>query len=98
MPDDIFDQAANNQKQQAPKGDVFDQAAQPARRPSLLARAEKWWTTPTQTEIPGNIPGVEQSPEGMTNSPQQTFRRGAAVSTGVAAPAVVGGLATAPVA
>src|SRR5262245_35371846 len=66
-----------------------------AKKPTLLQRAEKWWTTPTQTEIPGNVPGVEQSPEGITNSPQQTFRRGAAIEAGMGAPALATGLVTA---
>jgi len=66
-----------------------------ANTPSLLQRAEKWYTTPTQTEIPGNVPGVEQSPEGITNSPQQTFHRGAAIESGIAAPALATGLVTA---
>jgi len=81
----------------AVKQDAFGppQELTSAKKPSLLQRAEKWYTTPTQTEIPGNVPGVEQAPEGVTNSPQQTFRRGAAIESGIGVPALATGLVTA---
>ena len=65
---------------------------------TLIKRLEKWFTTPTQTEIPGNVPGVEQEPEGMTNTPQQSLHRGLAASTILAAPATISALVAAPVA
>ena len=84
----------------AKKAGAIDESQPPStqKKPGFLERAEKWWTTPTQTNIPSNIPGVEQSPEGMTNSPQQTLRRGTAIGMGVGAPALATGLVTAPAA
>src|SRR5215469_5733997 len=79
-------------------GNVLKQQLGPSKSPTLAERAEKWYTTPTQMEVPGNVPGVEQAPEGVTSSPQQTLRRGAAISSAMGAPAAVVGLATAPVA
>lgn len=77
---------------------IQTQAAGMQPTPSLGQRAEQWYTTPTQTTVPGNIPGVEQEPQGVTNTPQQTFRRGAAIEAGMGLPAAAVGAVTAPLA
>src|SRR6516165_5071573 len=64
--------------------------------PGLMERAEKWYTTPTQVQVPGNVPGVEQSLEGVTTSPQTTVRRGMAIESAIGAPALATGAVAAP--
>jgi hypothetical protein len=85
-----------------PDDELEKYAAKPVAAPTTphgpLQGLEHWYTAPTQTEIPSNVPGVTQEPEGVTNSPQQTVHRGAAIGSVIGAPALVGSAIAAPLA
>jgi hypothetical protein len=85
---------ANAQARQRLQSIIPNQA--PAQ--SIGQKADKWWTTPTQTTAAGNVPGVEQDIPGATNSPRQTFQRGSAILAAEGAPALVTSAIAAPLA